>query len=127
MAEFRGIYKCVVCDNVVEVVRSGIGTLVCCGEDMEKLEAKTVDEGKEKHVPVIEETDSGVLVKVGDVDHPMEENHYIKLIEVLTEDKVLRAELEPGQKPQAEFNIDIGEVVSAREYCTVHDLWENEL
>jgi superoxide reductase len=126
MTELREFYKCVVCENVVEVLRSGVGTLVCCGEDMEKLEAKTEDKGQEKHVPVIEEADDGILVKVGDVPHPMEDNHYIKLIEVLTEDKVLRTELQPGQEPQAEFNIAKDDVITAREFCTVHDLWKTE-
>ena len=127
MPEVREIYKCQVCDNVVEILRGGAPALVCCGEDMVKLEAKTEDSGLEKHVPVVEETDNGILVKVGDVEHPMEDDHYIKDIEVLTENQVLRAELSPGEKPQAEFNVDKSEVTAVREFCTVHDLWKNEL
>ena len=30
-------YRCNVCGNVVEVKVAGGGTLVCCGEDMEKI------------------------------------------------------------------------------------------
>lgn len=126
MTELREIYKCAACENVVEVLRIGKGTLVCCGEDMEKLKAKTEDKGQEKHVPVIEESDAGILVKVGDVPHPMEDKHYIKFVEVLTEDKVLRAELKPGQEPQAEFKVAKEDVITAREFCTVHDLWKTE-
>ena len=127
MPEVREIYKCQVCDNVVEVLRGGAPALVCCGEDMVQLEPKTEDKSIKKHVPVVEGTDNGVLVKVGDVEHPMEEQHYIKVIEVLTDDKVLRAELNPGEKPQAEFNVDKNEINEVREFCTVHDLWKNEL
>lgn len=127
MAELREIYKCELCDNVVEVQQGGEGVLVCCGEDMTRLEAKTEDTGNEKHVPVIEETGQGVLVKVGDIEHPMEDDHFIKFIEVLTEDKVLKAELAPGEKPEATFNVDKSDIVSAREYCTVHELWKNEM
>ncbi|HSW35156.1 MAG TPA: desulfoferrodoxin FeS4 iron-binding domain-containing protein [Candidatus Limnocylindrales bacterium] len=29
------VYKCQVCTNVVKVVESGVGLLVCCGEPME--------------------------------------------------------------------------------------------
>jgi len=54
----------------------------------------------------------------------MEDKHYIKFIEVLTADKVVRAELKPGMKPAAEFNVPRSEVVEVREYCTVHDLWK---
>ena len=127
MTQLRELYKCEICDNVTEVVHEGAPALVCCGEDMKKLEAKTEDTGGEKHVPVIEEQDTGVLIKVGDIAHPMEEKHYIKFIEVLTDDKVLRAELAPEEKPEAEFNISLNEINSVREYCTVHDLWKNQL
>lgn len=30
-------YRCNVCGNEVEVVKVGGGTLVCCGQDMEKI------------------------------------------------------------------------------------------
>ena len=43
------------------------------------------------------------MVKVGSVPHPMEEKHYIRFIEVLTEKQVLRAEFKPGEKPEAVF------------------------
>ena len=32
------VYKCELCGNIIQVVTVGGGTLVCCGEDMEKLE-----------------------------------------------------------------------------------------
>ena len=31
-------YTCTICGNEVTVTKVGGGTLVCCGEDMEKLE-----------------------------------------------------------------------------------------
>lgn len=126
MTKLRELYKCNICGNITEVVHEGAPALVCCGEDMEKLVAKTKDSGNEKHVPVVSEKENGILVEVGEIAHPMEENHYIKFIEVLTDDYVLRKELKPADKPEAWFNIDKSEVVSVREYCTVHDLWETK-
>lgn len=32
-------YRCMICGNLVEVLETGAGTLVCCGEPM-KLEKK---------------------------------------------------------------------------------------
>ena len=32
------VYKCNICGNVVRVEKVGGGTLVCCGQEMEKLE-----------------------------------------------------------------------------------------
>ena len=66
------IYKCEVCGNIVEVLHDGAGELVCCGQPMKLLDAKTADQGKEKHVPVIEKVAGGVRVKVGGIPHPME-------------------------------------------------------
>jgi len=40
MTEKSEIYKCNVCGNVVQVLNSGEGVLVCCGQPMEKLEPK---------------------------------------------------------------------------------------
>jgi len=31
-------YRCNICGNEVTVTKAGGGTLVCCGEDMEKIE-----------------------------------------------------------------------------------------
>ena len=125
MTRLREIYRCSICGNVVEILNEGAPDLHCCGQPMDKLEAKTEDEGQEKHVPVVEETENGVTVKVGSVEHPMEEKHYIKFIEVLTTDTVLKAELRPGDAPFAEFSVNKDAIIEVREYCTVHMLWKS--
>jgi superoxide reductase len=93
---------------------------------MEKLVAKTEDGGYEKHVPVVEVVEDGIRVNVGSVDHPMEENHYIQFIEVLTNCKVLRSELSPGKKPEATFKVNPEKVLEVREYCNIHGLWSTK-
>ena len=123
MAEKLEIYKCNVCGNIVEVLHGGIGELVCCEQPMEKLAAKTADQGKEKHVPVIEKIDGGYKVKVGSVSHPMEEKHYIEWIELLADGKSYRQFLNPGQAAEAVFKVEAGSV-SVRENCNIHGLWE---
>jgi len=125
MAEKLQIYKCKVCGNIVEVLHGGAGELVCCGKPMEKLDEKTADAATEKHVPVIEKIDSGYEVKVGSVPHPMQEEHYIEWIELLADGKAYRQFLEPGDAPEAVFNVEATEV-SAREYCNIHGLWKGE-
>jgi superoxide reductase len=54
MTQKYEIYKCELCGNVVEVLHSGQGELVCCGQPMRLLEEQTAEQAKEKHVPVIE-------------------------------------------------------------------------
>ncbi|TDX47831.1 desulfoferrodoxin [Orenia marismortui] len=122
--QLREIYKCEHCGNVVEFVQAGPAPLVCCGENMVKLEAQTEDAANEKHVPVVEEIEGGVKVTVGTTLHPMTEEHLIRFIEVLTEDKVLRAELKAGDKPVAEFKVSKDEIVEVREFCNIHGLWK---
>ena len=125
MTKVREIYKCNICGNIVEVVHAGVGELVCCGEPMEKLEEKTEDSIVEKHVPYIEKTSDGILVKVGqNQDHPMDEKHYIEWIQVIADDVAYRKFLKPGDKPQALFEIK-ADNFTAREYCNVHGLWKS--
>ena len=124
MTAQKQIYRCNVCGNIIEVLHVGQGELVCCGQPMELLQAKTADEGKEKHVPVIEVGERGVKVKVGSVPHPMEEKHYIEWVEVVTDGDGCRQFLKPGDKPEAEFDIK-SRKVAAREYCNIHGLWQS--
>jgi superoxide reductase len=119
------IYKCSVCGNITMVVHASGGTLVCCSKPMELQMEKTDDIGKEKHVPVIEKSATGVLVKVGSVTHPMEEKHYIEWIEVTSGKNLSVVGLIPGEKPEAEFcTADTNAKVRA--YCNVHGLWTNK-
>lgn len=122
MTELRQVFKCEVCGNMVEVVHASGGTLTCCKQPMTLMTENTSDGAKEKHVPVVEKVEGGVLVKVGSVDHPMLEAHYIEWIEVHTANKVYRKFLIPGEKPEAFFKLE-EEVLFAREYCNLHGLW----
>jgi len=128
MAEQNAIYKCSVCGNVVSVIEAHEGTLVCCGEDMKILKEKTSEEeGKEKHVPIIEKTDAGVRVRVGSVEHPMEEKHYIELIQLVKDGNiVIGKRLKAGDKPEAEFCLVETEGLKARALCNIHGLWVNK-
>ncbi|MCK4628435.1 MAG: desulfoferrodoxin [Sedimentisphaerales bacterium] len=123
MAKKLEIYKCMICGNIVEVLHGGAGELVCCGQPMERQDENTVDAAKEKHVPVIEKIDGGFKVKVGSAAHPMEEKHYIEWIELLADGKAYRQFLNPGDVPEAVFNVSAASV-SAREYCNLHGLWK---
>lgn len=123
MTQLNQVYKCNICGNIVELLHVGAGELVCCGQPMELMTEKTEDAGQEKHVPVVEKTENGFLVKVGSIPHPMEEKHYIEWIELIVDGIVYKKFLKPGEKPEAEFGVQ-GESVTAREYCNLHGLWK---
>ena len=125
MATQKEIYKCDKCGNIVEVLHGADGKLVCCGEEMTLLQENTVDAAIEKHVPVLEKSGDTVTVKVGSVAHPMEEQHYIEFIELVTEARSYHAFLDPGKSAEASFDIK-GDVLFARAYCNLHGLWKSQ-
>ncbi|MDA3882553.1 MAG: desulfoferrodoxin [Bacteroidales bacterium] len=125
MRKLQEVYKCNVCGNIVEVVHASVGELVCCGKPMQLLEENSVDAATEKHVPVITKIEGGYKVTVGDVAHPMEKEHYIEWIELVSENKIQRRHLAPGQAPEAIFYTKETEVY-AREYCNVHGHWKSK-
>lgn len=115
------------CGMIMEVVSLGKECGVAKPE-VEVLEAKTQDAATEKHVPYVEERENGYLVKVGkEAKHPMLEAHYIEFIELIIDgDKLYRKYLNPGDEPEAFFEIAKGKDVVAREYCNIHGLWKNK-
>ena len=123
MAEIKEIYKCELCGNIVEVVHGGAGELTCCGQPMNLFVEKGEDQGQEKHLPVIKKVEGGVRVMVGDVPHPMMDEHYIEWIEVITESRVERCHLKPGETPEAFFSVE-EEIIEVRSYCNIHGLWK---
>ena len=125
--EKERLYRCPVCDTVVEVLdRVGID-LVCCGPAMIPLKPRTERCGADHHLPLIRPEGEGLTVVVGaGSEHPMVEDHHIEWIEVAFDSKCFRHFLKPGQKPSATFDIGTCDrEVSIQAYCNVHGLWES--
>ncbi len=122
----HSIYKCPICGNIVEMLHIGGGELVCCGQPMEKLVANTTDGAVEKHVPVVEKTSNGFIVRVGEAPHPMEKGHYIEWISVYFDDgKTGHKHLNPGDAPEVEFFMN-KMPIKVLAYCNLHGLWSKE-
>ena len=127
MTEKNQIYKCDKCGNIVEILDNGMGTLVCCAQPMRLFKEIEQDAGQEKHVPVVEKTQTGIIVKVGDIPHPMDEDHYIEWIEInmLDVGRIAKKYFKPGDAPEVEFHVR-GDKFKIRAYCNKHGLWEAE-
>ncbi|MEA3466473.1 MAG: desulfoferrodoxin [Thermodesulfobacteriota bacterium] len=123
MTAQQEIYKCSICGNIVEVLHSGVGALVCCGKNMGLLAGNSTDAAQEKHVPVLDICDDNITVSVGSVAHPMQDEHFIEWIEIIADDVSHRAFLKPGAAPKACFSITASKV-TARAYCNLHGLWQ---
>lgn len=126
MTEKLELYKCSICGNLVQVLLSGAGELVCCNQPMEKLCPKVNEDNElsEKHIPVIELENDKKFVRL--TKHPMIPEHYIQFIEVFTKDKskVYLKFLNPNEKAELEIT-NFEEDIDAIEYCNIHGLWRN--
>ena len=117
--------RCKVCGKIVALVNdcSSCPTK-CCGEAMEEMVPNTQDGAHEKHIPVVSVEGNIVTVRVGEVDHPMMDAHYIEWIALETNMGNQRKVLKPGDAPVAQFALLPGEkVVRAIEYCNLHGLY----
>ena len=124
MTNHLEFYRCEICGNIVQVIHSGNGELVCCGKPMQLLSAKSKSEEKqEKHVPVFISDNE---IQIGSEPHPMSKEHHISFIETVSEDQ---------KSVQIKF-LDINEFPkmitnntaynTAYEYCNIHGLWQGE-
>ncbi|MBO4313185.1 MAG: desulfoferrodoxin [Desulfovibrio sp.] len=120
-------YRCAHCGNIVGMVKNSGVPVVCCGENMKKLEPGTTDASVEKHVPVFTVKDGVVSVKVGSADHPMVDKHFIEWIAVETAKGAQRKPLKAGDAPAAQFALTADDaLVAVYAYCNLHGLWKAE-
>lgn len=120
-------YFCKHCGNIIAFAEESGVPVVCCGEVMEPIAPNTTDAAVEKHVPVVTRNGCAVTVKVGAVEHPMADEHFIKWIALQTAQGNQRKTLQPGAKPEACFALCEGDdVIAAYAYCNLHGLWKVE-
>lgn len=116
---------CEKCKNIVAVVKESGEPVMCCNEKMKEIIPGTVEAAKEKHIPVYNIDGNKVNVTVGEIEHPMQEEHYIEWISIQTKYGNQRKTLKPGEKPEACFAIcDGDEVEAVYAYCNLHGLWK---
>ena len=121
-------YRCEHCGNIaIKVIDSGV-PMMCCGEPMVELTAGSTDAALEKHVPVVNIEGSHVHVQVGEVNHPMTEEHLIQFVVLVTAAGFQVVNLTAQDEPAADFELAEGvQVLKAYEYCNLHGLWVKEI
>lgn len=91
---------------------------------LEKLPANDTDAASEKHVPAVSADKNQVTVKIGEIAHPMLDEHFITMICIETKKGGQFRILSPGDAPEAVFMLAEGdEFIAAYEYCNLHGLW----
>ena len=122
------IFKCEKCGSMVIKINDVGCSPGCCGDPMKALVPGTSDGAHEKHVPVVEVSGNKVIVKVGEVEHPMMDAHYIQYIWLETDKGYQQKSLTPSDKPCAEFVLADGEkAIAAYESCNLHGLWKADI
>lgn len=126
MKETR-FFICEHCGNIVGLIKSSGVPIKCCGQNMTELIPGTTDAAVEKHVPVVEVEGNTVKVTVGEVIHPMTEEHSIQWIYLKTDKGGQRKDLNPGEEPVAVFALADEKPVAVYEYCNLHGLWKADI
>ena len=122
------VLKCMKCGNMELELKKGTCDIQCCGEAMKELVPGETDGAAEKHVPFVTVDGNKVLVQIGEVEHPMLEEHHIEFIALETNQGVQVKYLKAGEAPKAEFATAEGEIAQAvYEHCNLHGLWKKEI
>ena len=125
MKENVKFYRCPICGNIVGLIDGDMGHVRCCGVELEEMIANSVDASMEKHVPIYEKVEDELVVKVGEVEHPMEKDHYIMWIAQVSENRTTRVRLYPEQATETRFPYIKGATLYA--YCNKHGLWKTTI
>lgn len=127
MKKQPNFYWCSECGSIVEIIEDSGKDILCCGKPLEYLEPNVREASTEKHLPVAEIDGDTITVRVGAVEHPMTDEHFIKWISVISANRIQRVYLAPHQKPEAVFNVPEKGDVSVYEFCNIHGLWVTKL
>ncbi len=120
-------YICRHCGNLIGMLHNAGVPMMCCGQKMEAIVPNTTEAATEKHLPVVHIEDGAIHVNVGEVNHPMAEEHFIEWLYVETENGGQRRILRPGDAPEATFCIGEDKPIAVYAYCNIHGLWKTEL
>ena len=121
-------YICEHCGNIIGKINDSGVPVVCCGQKMTEIVPGTVEASLEKHIPAVTVEGNLVKVKIGSVEHPMTEAHYIPWVYVETQKGGQRKNLLPDTAPEVTFALtEDDKAVAVYAYCNLHGLWKADV
>lgn len=121
-------YICPHCGNIITKLNDSGVNVHCCGQPMQKITPNTTDAATEKHLPIIKQSGTKITLKVGEIDHPMTDEHHISWIYLITNQNHYLKHLKPTSSPLATFDLLPNEKpLTAYSYCNLHGLWQTTL
>ncbi len=118
------LYKCEKCGNVICLMEGDASHIRCCGEEMTELVPNSIDASSEKHVPYVKIDGDKIYISIGEVEHPMEEDHFIEWVAVVSDLGLSLFKFVPGDEPSIALPYRKGSTVYS--YCNKHGLWKKE-
>ena len=122
-------FICRPCGNIVATVNYTGKKLSCCHREMEELTPECKQALGDKHTPSLRIDGSRVTVFVGEKvgGHPMDKEHSVEWVSLITDKGNQRKVLDPDARPEATFYIGEDErVIRAFAFCNVHGLFVSE-
>lgn len=114
--------KCSVCGNVIITKESE--NPICCQKEMAQIKPNTTEAATEKHIPVVNIENNTATIKVGEIAHPMTEEHYIEWIYVVTNLREIKYDLKPNEEAKVSLALEENESIKdVYAYCNLHSLW----
>ena len=123
-------YKCEICGNIFSVIDDSGVVPKCCGQDMAILNNENPSDA---HAIMVNESETmydakRIRVCIGEnVLHPMNTDHYIKFIGLVTDKSTHTYFFNPGDKPCAKFFIRKNENIQRiYAYCNIHGMYKTD-
>lgn len=126
MSENR-FFICETCGNLIGMINDTGAPLMCCGQKMTHIKPNESDEGKEKHKPVITVEGNAVKVKIGEIAHPMTEEHSIMWAYLQTDRGGQRKCFSENESPEVTFLLCDEKPISVYAYCNKHGLFRTQI
>ena len=120
-------FICEHCGNIIGLIKDAGVPMQCCGQKMTELIPGTVDAAVEKHLPVVEVNSNLVKVNIGEVTHPMTDEHFIQWVYLQTDKGGQRKNLLPTDAPEVTFALSDEKPLAVYAYCNLHGLWKTEI
>lgn len=118
-------YFCKHCGNFIKMIKNSGVSIICCGEPMTKVETNSTGASSEKHIPLVKLEGNKVIVKIGEQQHPMTEEHSIEWTAICTNNGGQFKCFDKHDEPKAEFILnDNDEIKEVLAFCNLHGLWK---
>lgn len=129
------VYFCEKSKRAVQLVKPESIAPSCChpkekdaiiyqGHTLKLLLPNPADGTKEKHLPKAAFDGEKLIVKIGEIMHPMTSEHLIEWITIRYDNFVQHASFDHEETPQITFHIGSAKEVQIYSYCNLHGLWE---